>query len=225
MAFYEECKNFLRHKAMELMDKLQSGSTLGIQLPSVLTSRENKPPPPKKRTRPDAGTPERPKAKTVHHPSEEHRNMSPHGAWLCLTGKNFLDLFKDCAPSGKTWPKIVDECLPNKKKQFRSAPLCVRFQMTAKCTHGCELAHVFAKNLSKPEFNHEKSNRDCYSQGTHYARPAPENSGDHPIQTQPTSVPATTVSYIPCQVRFSHPESTSALAAQQVRPPVTERPP
>ena len=149
----EDCQNFLLHKARELMDKLQSGSTLGIQLPSVLTSREDKPSPPK-RGRLETGTSERPKAKPVHHPSEEHRNMSPHGAWLCPAGKNFLDLFKDRAPGGKTWPKIVDERLPKKKKQFRAAPLCVRFQMTAKCTHGCVLAHVFAKNLSKPEFNH-----------------------------------------------------------------------
>ena len=53
----------------------------------------------------------------------------------------------------KNWPKFADERLPRKKKQFRSAPLCVQFQMTAKCTHGCALAHIYAKDMTKPEFN------------------------------------------------------------------------
>ena len=151
----ENCKDFLVDRARELMDKLQSGSTLGIQLPTVLTSRApttNPPAAKKSKPSPEPAAKAKP-AKTFRHASEEHTNTKPHHAWAVPVGTDFLDLFKDRAPGMKNWPKFADERLPRKKKQFRSAPLCVRFQMTAKCTHGCALAHIFATDMTKPEFN------------------------------------------------------------------------
>ena len=131
----EDCKDFLVNRARELMDKLQSGSTVGIQLPTVLTSRATplSAPPVAKKSRLSQEPAAKPKTKAFRHASEEHTNTSPHNAWSAPTGTDFLDLFKDRAPGMKNWSKFVDERLPRKKKQHRSAPICVRFQMTAKC--------------------------------------------------------------------------------------------
>ena len=152
----EECKDYLVDRARELMDKLQSGSTLGIQLPSVLLTRESNPSTTVKRKispEKSSAEPAKSKPKVFRHASEEHTNPNPHMAWLAPKGVDFLDLFKDRAPGMKNWPKFVDKRLPKKKKLHRAAPLCVRFQMTTKCTHGCSLAHIFARDMSTPEFN------------------------------------------------------------------------
>ncbi len=159
MARSEDCTNYLVDRATELMEKLQTGSTLGIQLPSILTTRQETGQynPASKKTKlnsvDDSGG-GKPRAKIAfHHASEEHKNTNPHSSWVVPGGTDFLDLFKDRAPGMKNWPKFVDERIPKKKKIHRAVPLCVRFQMTKQCTHGCSLAHVFAKDMSKPEFN------------------------------------------------------------------------
>jgi hypothetical protein len=150
----EECSTFLVDRATDLMEKLQSGSTLGIQLPSVLLSRADPVNPPTKRAKTSQSAPDetsRPK-RAVRHGTEEHLNDHPHKSWASPQGVDFLDLFPDRAPGKKVWPKVVDKRLPKKKKAYRPAPLCVRFQMTHKCTHGCLLAHVLARDLSTSDF-------------------------------------------------------------------------
>jgi hypothetical protein len=155
----EECTTFLVEKAAELMEKLQSGSTLGIQLPSVLMSRNDaaiSPSPAKRSKTEKSGTTEptaRPSKRTFRLGTEEHANSHPHKAWLAPTGTDFLDLFPDRAPGKINWPKIIDERLPKKKKANRPAPLCVRFQMTKQCIYGCSLAHTFAKDMPTAVFN------------------------------------------------------------------------
>ena len=149
----ESCTNYLVDRARDLMDKLQTGSTLGIQLPSVLLARETGPSTPAKRAKLTSGPAAPTKLAPRRHASEEQANTNPHSAWFAPKGTDFLDLFKDRAPGMKNWPKFVDERIPKKKKVSRAAPLCARFQMTAKCTHGCSLAHVYAKDMTKPEFN------------------------------------------------------------------------
>ena len=47
----ESCTNYLVDRARDLMNKLQTGSTLGIQLPSVLLASETGPSTPAKRDR------------------------------------------------------------------------------------------------------------------------------------------------------------------------------
>jgi hypothetical protein len=150
----EECASLLVDRAKDLMDKLQSGSTLGIQLPSVLMPRTEPATPAAKRAKPTNPTSdESPRQKRIaRHGTEEHLNELPHKSWLSPSGIDFLDLFPDRAPGKKSWPKVVDKRLPKKKKVHRPVPLCVRFQMTKQCTHGCLLAHVLARDLSTSEF-------------------------------------------------------------------------
>ena len=149
----EDCATYLVDRATELMEKLQSGSTLGIQLPSVLSNRTPSSPPPAKRAKSTTSEPSKTK-RSPRHASDEHHNEHPYKTWLPPKGDDFLDLFPARAPGKVKWPKVVDARLPKKKKTNRPAPLCVRFQMTLQCTHGCPLAHVFAKDLSEIEFSH-----------------------------------------------------------------------
>jgi hypothetical protein len=147
----EECASFLVTRATDLMEKLQSGQTLGIQLPTVLLTKSDSTTPPAKRQK---MVDEAPKAKrSFRHGTEEHHNEHPYPSWLASKGSDFLDLFPERAPGKIAWPKIADERLPKKKKLNRPAPLCVRFQMTKICTYGCPLAHVFARDLSTTQFN------------------------------------------------------------------------
>ena len=153
--------HYLEKAAIELMDQIERGITIAVQLPLALS--------PKKATAaPEASGPVAKKAKTVtrdaatkapsratpyRHPSDEHINEDSHAAWVAPKGVNFLDLFPDKAPGAKRWPKFTDTRLPKKNKQPRAAPLCVRFQMTARCKYGCTMAHVGVSAMTMPEFN------------------------------------------------------------------------
>jgi hypothetical protein len=156
-ATIEGAPNFLLDHAVDLIGKLESGTSLAVSLPASLISRgrsENSTSPAKKAKTSTASTASSTKkAPPLRHHSEEHINSSPHVDWMVPTGTDFLSLFKDRAPGTKNWPKIQDLRLPKKNRLPKSAPLCTRFHMTGKCTHGCPLAHVLAKNLSQPEFN------------------------------------------------------------------------
>ena len=151
--------NFLLDHAVELINKLESGSSLAVSLPASLLSRtrtEGTPGSPAKKakiTSTVAATPAPAKRPALRHHSEEHVNANPHPTWQVPKGIDFLDLFPDRTPGSRNWPKVQDPRLPKKNRLPKSAPLCARFQMTNKCTHGCQLAHVFAKNLTLGEFN------------------------------------------------------------------------
>ena len=97
----EECASFLVERATALMEILQSGSTLGIQLPSVLLSRAESVAPPAKRAKASSISPmddsSRPK-RVVRHGTEEHHNDHPHKSLVPPQGVDFLDLFPDRAP-------------------------------------------------------------------------------------------------------------------------------
>jgi hypothetical protein len=150
----EECGSFLVDRATELMEKLQSGSTLGIQLPTVLLARKDAEAPAAKRAKTGSTLPreDTQAKKSYRHGTEEHVNDHPYRTWLPPQGIDFLDLFHDRSPGKVNWPKIVDTRLPKKKKVHRPAQLCARFQMTTRCTYGCPLAHVFARDLSDSQF-------------------------------------------------------------------------
>ncbi len=106
-----------------------------------------------KATTPETNRPAK-KASTpsAHHARTEQTNGYAHPAWLVPSGVDYLSLFENRAPGTKNWPKFVDPRLPKRNGQSRATPLCVRFQMTGRCTHGCSLAHVLAKPMSEPEF-------------------------------------------------------------------------
>jgi hypothetical protein len=109
MSCGDDCKDFLVDRAQELMDKLQSWSALGVQLPTVLTSRappSTQPTTKKSKSSPEPAAKVKP-AKTFRHASEEHTNTNPHHAGSAPTGTDFLDLFKDRATGMKNWPKFA----------------------------------------------------------------------------------------------------------------------
>lgn len=153
----EGAPTFLLDHATELIGKLDSGTSLAITLPASLSSRTRSETPtsPAKKAKTASGTaaPAAKKASPLRHHSEVHINANPHADWMIPKGSDFLGLFKDRLPGSKNWPKIQDPRLPKKNRLPKSAPLCARFQMTGKCTYGCQLAHVFAKNLTQPEFS------------------------------------------------------------------------
>ena len=159
-----ELDGLLLQKANALMASVEYGETLAIELPANLAQNASKatsaktvtatsPTKKTKATTSATGT-NRPAKKgntsaSFHHPSEDHVNPHPHTSWLVSEGVDYLTLFKDKAPGAKNWPKIVDARHPTRNGK---APLCVRFQMMGKCTHGCSLSHTFAKNMTQGEF-------------------------------------------------------------------------
>ena len=155
----EECGSYLVERATELMEKLQSGSTLGIQLPTVLMGRTELEAPAAKRAKTGSTTSggEPQAKKSYRHGTEEHLNDHPYRQWLPPKGTDFLDLFPDRSPGKMNWPKLIDTRLPKKKKVHRQAQLCARFQMMTRCTYGCPLAHVFARDLSESQFKQADS--------------------------------------------------------------------
>ena len=155
--------HYLKRAAVDLMDQIERGITIAINLPLVLSPKGIP-----KATGDSGGGPTK-KAKTTspakdtatknaggrgayHHPSDEHVNDDTHAEWIVPNGVDFLTLFPDRAPGAKRWPKFTDHRLPKKNKQPRAAPLCVRFQMTARCRWGCSMAHVGASLMTMPEF-------------------------------------------------------------------------
>ena len=155
----EGSPTFLLDHAVDLIAKLESGASMAVTLPASLMTRgrtdsaNSTVPATKKAKMGDSSTPSTKKSASFHHHTETHTNTHVHASWLAPKGSDFLDLFKDRSPGTKPWPKLQDQRLPKKNRQIKSAPLCTRFQMTAKCTHGCQLAHVFAKDMSQAEFS------------------------------------------------------------------------
>ena len=94
------------------------------------------------------------KAAPLRHHSEDHIHKHVYAEWAVAKGtEDLLDLLKDRAPGARNWPKFFDARLPKKNCMTKSEPMCVRFQMTGLCTDGYQLTHVFAKDMSQPEFN------------------------------------------------------------------------
>ena len=152
---------YLLRAATELMDHVERGITIAINLPLALSQKNAAKASgeggsgPAKKAKTAATTPKDSKPAgrgPYHHPSDEHVNDDIHQAWLVPSGVDFQALFPDRAPGAKRWPKFTDHRLPKKNKQPRAAPLCVRFQMTARCRYGCSMAHVGASEMTMPEF-------------------------------------------------------------------------
>jgi hypothetical protein len=101
----EECGSYLVERATELKEKLQSGSTNGIQLPTVLLARKDAEAPAAKRAKTGTtATREETRAtKSYHHGTEEHLNDHPYRTWLPPKGIDFLDLFPGRSPGKKNW--------------------------------------------------------------------------------------------------------------------------
>ena len=145
--------SFLLDHAVDLISKLESGNSITVTLPASLLPRSAAPAAKKAKTAPEPSVVAKKAATPLRHHSEEHVNKYVYAAWAVAKGVDFLDLFKDRAPGARNWPKFLDARLPKKNRMTKSAPLCVRFQMVGTCTYGCQLAHVYAKNMSQPEFN------------------------------------------------------------------------
>ena len=153
---------YLLRAATELMDHVERGITIAINLPVALSPKgstratgDGSIGSPSKKARTTATPPKdtpKPAGRAYHHPSDEHVNDDTHAEWLVPAGVDFQSLFPDRAPGAKRWPKFTDHRLPKKNKQPRAAPLCVRFQMAARCRYGCMLAHVGASLMTMPEF-------------------------------------------------------------------------
>ena len=154
--------HYLEKAATELMDQIERGITIAINLPLALspkkasgTSESGSGSPSKKaRTAKPKAAVKPTRAASYRHPaSDEHVNDDYHADWIVAKGIDFLELFPDRAPGAKRWPKFTDTRLPKKNKQPRAAPLCVRFQMTGRCKYGCIMAHIGASTMTMPEFN------------------------------------------------------------------------
>jgi hypothetical protein len=149
----EGSPTFLLDHAIDLISKLESGSSITVTLPASLLPKAPTPVAKKAKANPPAPAATPKKAAPIRHHTEEHVNKHVYADWLIEKGADFLDLFKDRAPGARNWPKFLDARLPKKNRMTKSAPMCVRFQMTGTCTYGCQLAHIFAKDMSQPEFN------------------------------------------------------------------------
>ena len=156
-----DTEGFLLGKAAQLISRIEEGEALTIELPVSLAQAAKQGPSqggakPSKKTKAATQTPSnRPAKKNAQgspNPNKDHLNGYPHPGWGAGEGKDYLSLFTNRAPGTKNWPKFTDARLPQRNGQPRPAPMCVRFQMTGKCTQGCSLAHVHAKHMSAPEF-------------------------------------------------------------------------
>ncbi|KAI2493347.1 hypothetical protein MHU86_21192 [Fragilaria crotonensis] len=157
----EGSPTFLIDHAVDLIGKLEAGASIAVTLPASLIARggradaaDGSPATKKAKTKSSGGTETTAPKKTTpyRHHSEEHVNTHPHLEWLVPKDTDFLALFKDRSPGSQNWPKLQDTRLPKKNRQTKSAPMCARFQMTKKCTYGCQLAHVLAQGMTQPEF-------------------------------------------------------------------------
>jgi len=148
---------YLRHKARDLIEKVEDGISLNISLPKSLLagSEGTKEPEAKKPKRSASPSQTGERGKTVSFSSstsEVHLNEDAHPSWKIPVTTNFLGLFKDRNPATRAWPRFGDPRLPKKNRKIRIAPLCARFQMTGRCTRGCNLSHVNPGKMSETEF-------------------------------------------------------------------------
>ena len=156
----DELGTLLLNKARALMSTVEFGESMAVELPAHLAQGggigpKTSPQKAAKKSKVPAPSASGRTAKaggSYHHPSEDHINPHPHPSWLVSSGVDYLTLFPNRSPKSKSWPKLLDERLPQRNKQTRSAPVCVRWQMTGKCIHGCSLAHILAKHMSTGEF-------------------------------------------------------------------------
>lgn len=147
---------YLIRKATELMEKVADGVTLAIALPAVLTATLKAATPLRTTSTitsaaNKATAPAR-KKKKLSHSSDEHSNPDVHRDWAAPTGTDYMDLFADRSPGAQKWPKFVDPRLSRKGRTNTAVAMCVKFQMTGRCTQGCALAHVKATTMSTMEF-------------------------------------------------------------------------
>jgi hypothetical protein len=150
--------HYLERAPAELMDQIERGITIAVSLPLALSPRKSStttviggPSTKKAKTaEPKTAAKPAPRAASYRHPSDEHVNDDAHADWIVAKGVDFLGLLPNGAPGAKCWPKFTDTRLPKKSKQPRAAPLCVRFQMTGRCKHGCSMAmaHVGASSMA-----------------------------------------------------------------------------
>jgi hypothetical protein len=153
---------FLMRKANDLLDTVEEGMTLNITLPRILTDPQVIKEPPTKKAKAGTGTKATPtkteeapkvakKSLSIVHPKEPDENPEVCEEWKIPASVDFLSLFKDRTPASKNWPKFADRRLGSRNKKTKVAPLCVRYQMTGKCTQGCKLAHILRASMTEEQ--------------------------------------------------------------------------
>ena len=130
----EGSQTFLIDHGIDLISKLESGSSITVTLPASLLPKSPAPVAKKAKTNPPAAAATPKKAAPIRHHTEEHHNKHVYADLLIEKRADFLDLFKVRAPGSRNWPKFLDSRLPKKNRMTKSAPMCARFQMTGTCT-------------------------------------------------------------------------------------------